>query len=249
MKYDLKTIRDYVDAFRMHVEDRTGKPSQIFSYPARFIYQLLRINRSYVMDMDVSSDVDENQIITIPCVNLEEAPIVDCPCAPADGCYWFRSTHALPKFVNGQPLAVTTVDGNVQFNYVRWFNFPKKMRSRMKAHRVQPYYTFKNQDDLFHLYVYANAEICGEKLDQLQAVKVAGEFEDPLDVACYPVCGEFNTRCCDPLDQDWIIEPEYIIPVFDLTFENISKSKRLQPNSDILNNDQEDSEVSPPNRQ
>lgn len=193
--------------------------------------------------MDRHNNVDENIVITIPCVELEEAPIVECPCAPSDGCYWFRSKHPIPKFKDGVPLAVSTVDGNITFNYLRWFNFPRRLKSRNKAQRVQPYYTFKNQDNKFHLYVYANAEVCGEKLDQLQSVMLAGEFEFPLEVSSFPVCGDFNPNSCNPLDQEFYIEPEHITSVFQLAYESIGAAKSVQANSDIFNNDNEDSEA------
>lgn len=247
----IDTIREAIEAFRLYVEDRTGKPSQIYSYSPKWIYYLFRMNRPYVQKLTKTESVNDNKVLTISCAELEEVPIIDCPCAPHDGCMWFKTKHPIPKFTNATPLAVTTVNHKYQFDYRRWFDFPDIMRARFGFDKTRPYYTIKNQNNKVHLYVYANAEICGEKLDQLQAISLAGTFEDALEVAMFPICdSDFNIRSCTPMDEEFVIEPELIMPLFEATYKMIGTVRSVQQLPDVLNNDMDDTEMPvPTNRQ
>lgn len=159
----------------------------------------------------------ENIISTIDCIGLNKVDLVECPCAPASGMYWFKSDYPLPKIIEGIPLAVKSVEGFTEFSYVRWFDMEHKANSQDKADSMQNYYTFKNVNNNFHLYIYST-----RGLDDLQGVSVAGIFQDPLDLLSFPSCGKIRKEPCSPLDELFIIPQEIKLEVFKETFRTLN---------------------------
>lgn len=237
-----RTIRHACEAFRHFMEDRSGRPSSSMIYPPKLIYYFLKMYRNKVSYEDrfikAKSNIDLNIELTIPCVELEKVDQVECPCAPASGCFFLKSVHPLPKMVNGIPNSVTLVKQDSSqrnyghFTYVSWYNFEDKLNGRMKAQARQPYYTLKNINSKRHLYVYGSAV----EYQNLNAVAVSLIPNDPLEVAAFPICGEFNKVICSPLDQEFIIEDEIQSKVFELTYNALMGFKNSAPGVDILNN-------------
>lgn len=239
-----RTIRHAVEAFRHFMEDRTGRPSSSMIYPPKLIYYFLKMYRNKVSYEDkyikAKSDMDLNIELTIPCVELEKVDQIECPCAPASGCEFFKSVHPLPKLLNGMPTSVTLLKQHSSqknygiFTYVDWYNFEDKINGRFKAQARQPYYTMKNINSNRHLYVYANME----EYSSLKSVTVAGIFNDPLEVSAFPICGEDkeSSIICSPLDQEFLIEDEIQSKVFELTYNALMGFKNASPGVDILNN-------------
>lgn len=241
---DLRTIRSATSAFKHFMEDRTGRPSSSVIYPDKLIYYFLRLYRNKVSYEDkylkARADMDLNIELTIPCVELEKVDMVECPCAPRSGCEFFKSVHPLPKMLNGKPNSVTLLLQKAdqpnygKFSFVDWTHFQYKINSRIKAQAFQPYFTMKNINSKRHLYVYANMK----NYNNLKAVAVAANFNDPLEVASFPVCGESDTTIsCNPLDQEFMVEDEILSKVFELTYNALSSFKNFNVGADILNND------------
>lgn len=239
-----RSIRHAVESFRHFMEDRTGRPSSSMIYPPKLIYYFLKMYRNKVSYEDkfikARSDMDLNIELTIPCVELEKVDQVECPCAPASGCEFFKSVHPLPKMLKGVPNSVTLLKQSRHqnnygiFTFVDWYNFEDKINGRIKAQARQPYYTMKNINSKRHLYVYANIE----EYSNLKAVVVSGIFNDPLEVSAFPVCGDTsNGLICSPLDEEFIIEDEIQSKVFELTYNALASFKTASPGVDILNND------------
>jgi len=238
------TIRDAVEAFSMYIDNRTGGLSDDFTFPAKLVYYYLNMYRLRVEAEDKrfneEYDVNPAELITIPCVELCEIDIIECPCAPAKGCTFFKSVHPLPKISGGMPKAVATLDGGELFNYVPWYQFSSKVNSRHKSVSKGFYYTFKTIDNETYLYVYRSC--C---FDNLQAVAVSAKFQDPLEVLCFPICGE-ERQVCSPLDELFIIDQEIQSRVFELTFQTLVSFKNSNPESEIINNDNDDTEAKLP---
>lgn len=217
----MNTVRDVVESFRGYLEDATGRPSEDFKYPARFLYYHLNSVKNNIMFKDLlikkRNSFQENIISTIDCVELKRIDIVECPCAPASGSYWFKSINPLPKIIEGIPLSVKSVDTFSEFSYIRWFNMEHKVNSSEPADSLQNYYTFKNVDNKFHLYIYSTKD-----LDDLRAVTVAGIFQDSLDVRAFNSCGEIGRVICNPLDEPFILPEEIKSEVFQETFKMLN---------------------------
>lgn len=239
---NIRSIRHAVESFRHFMEDRSGRPSSSMIYPPKLIYYFLKMYRNKVSYEDrylrARSNEDLNIELTIPCVELQKIDQVECPCAPASGCMFFKSIHPLPVMLNGMPNSVTFIKQHSNqknygtFTYVDWYNFEDKLNGRVKAQAYQPYFTMKNIQSKRHLYVYGNVE----EYSDIKAVAVAANFNDPLEVANFPTCGEKFNIVCNPLDEEFLIEDEIQSKVFELTYNALMGFKNATPGVDILNN-------------
>ena len=148
MNDSIKTIRDAVEAFRHFFEDVSGRPSSSMAYPPKLIYYFLKMYKNKVSyeDKYIKSKTSSgiNVELTIPCVELIKVDQVECPCAPASGCQFFKSKHPLPKMMNGMLNAVTLIKQHSSqknygiFTFVDWYSFEDKINSRIKAQAYQP---------------------------------------------------------------------------------------------------------------
>lgn len=241
------TIREAVEAFRLYFEDMSGRPSDDFSYPPKLIYYYLNLFRNAVTYEDrmrkSANNVDESIIMTLPCVELTKVDVVECPCAPASGCKFLKSKFKIPKLLDGLPLSVVTLgsecdncDPTIQeFDYVPWSNFQYKLTSRLSAQKTGLYYTMKNIDSEYHLYIYTNS-----KYKDLKAVTLRGIFKNPIEVAEFPICNEIEKVICNPLDMTFIIEEELQPKVYEQVYLMLTRYKQATPTSDVLNNDNND---------
>lgn len=213
----INTVRKAVESFRTYLEDATGRPSEDFKYPPQLIYYHLNMVKNNMLYKNMKAkkkmNLDESIIQTIDCVELEKADLVECPCAPPSGMYWFKSTYKIPPLIGSIPLAVTSVDTMTDFSYVRWYNMQHKVNSLEKADSLQDYYTFKTVDNDFHLYVYSTRD-----LTDLRAVSIAAVFKNPVEVRSFKSCGEDDKVICNPLDEPFIIPEEIQLDIFKETF-------------------------------
>ena len=242
MNDSIKTIRDAVEAFRHFFEDVSGRPSSSMAYPPKLIYYFLKMYKNKVSyeDKYIKSKTSSgiNVELTIPCVELIKVDQVECPCAPASGCQFFKSKHPLPKMMNGMLNAVTLIKQHSSqknygiFTFVDWYSFEDKINSRIKAQAYQPYFTLKNINSKIHLYVYANT---GE-YENLKAVSIVGIFADILDVLSFPTCGQTTNIVCNPLDEEFMIEDEIQSKVFELTYRALLGFKGASRGTDNSTN-------------
>lgn len=230
---NITTVRNAIDAFTHFLEDSSGRVSRNKVYPHKYVYYYLNMyTNKFSSDYNkILGGADPNIVLTIPCVSLEEIDQVECPCAPAKGCTFYKSEYPIPGMHNGMPLSITTVDGSVSYDYVEWFNIKSKLESRFKPDQTSPYYTFKNIGNIRHLYLYSSDKVLTPKL-----ATVTASFFDPLEVAYYPVCGKVK-QFCSPLEEPFIISKEIQSKVFEATLVALTNTKIVTPYSDILNND------------
>jgi len=243
MSYSRTTIREVVEAFKHFMEERTGKSSSNFIYPPELIYYFLRTYANKINYQDryikaMGRTYSDTELV-LPCVDLVKTDMVECPCAPASGCKFFKSKYPLPDMINGLPKTVSLIktDGSQKnygiFTFVEWENFEFKINSRIKAQATQPYYTIKKFDFKPYLYVYANVEEYGN----LKAVTVAADFTDVIEVANFPICGKKVKKECNPLDLEFVIGKELESKVFEETFQALYNYKNFTIGQDLLNDD------------
>lgn len=250
---EFNTVRATVDAFRHFMEDRTGRPSDDLSFPNKLIYYYLRMYRNKVVIKDLEkryfTDIDKSIVHTIPCVELEEIDYHDeCPCAPPSGCTWFRSKHELPEMFTGLPEVVSVLKPNTRlsnngvFTYIRWEDMEDRLHGRLKGDSQALYYTMRKVKNRWRLYILKPAQI-----SNLQGVLVSLAPKDVSEVAAFPVCGESEQEfICNPLDMEFDIDDEIRADVFEMTFNTLMNMRQAQPNSDVLNNDNDDTEAQVP---
>lgn len=240
------SVRSTIDAFTHYLGDLSGRPTQSIRFPKKLIYYYLSIFRNAVLyeEFQKRADIDLTLEQTIPCIELKPVDVAsDCPCAPEKGCKWLKSIELIPDLLKPIPNTVITVDGGVKFEYEPWYDIQHVICSRYKGVRENPYYTFRNVDGKFHLYIYANSNLT--KTTKLKRVAMSAIFKDPLDVIEFPVCGRRKNKC-NVLDQDFLIPLELESVVFMRTYNALMSINRFMPKGDFLNNDNNDSAAQVP---
>lgn len=243
------TIREAIEAFRMYVEDVTGRPtSGDGAFPPKLLYYVLTISKNSVLHDDVrrirvSSATDDILIMDIPCVELEPADIVsECPCALPSGCIWLKSKHFIPSPVDGKLFDVKTIDGSIGFNYVAWNVFEDRVvNSRYIAARRGNYYTLRNVEGRYRLYVYSVGEVAGA--GALSKVAIRGIFTDILEVLEFPMCSDDDVYICDVLDKPFVVPYKDMNTIYERALQLLINTMRVSMGVDILNNKNNDSKA------
>lgn len=168
---------------------------------------------------------------TLTCVPIDEVDTNECPCAPPSGCTFRKTKFPIPLPI-GNLQSVMSVAGNIQYDYIQWERFPDIMHSRFEAEKKKAYYTIKNTGKGVHLYVYNDIH--------KEYISVTGIFHDPVDIFKFPDCKTgLVDPCFDALEQDFILDPDLLPLVEELTLTKYFAAKQTL-GTDILNNDQDD---------
>lgn len=224
----MNTIRNIVDAFRIYLSDRTGRPSQSISVPNKLIYfEFIGALAKVLSGVEKS---EQKQMSPTICMDMEEVDIVECPCAPASGCEYMKSMKEIPTII-GLPLDVSTSDSGNTSTYLDWSNFKHKINSRVLAERNGRYYTLKTIGGEQHLYVYHTKETTRLKTVQFTAI--------PYDIIEFQKssCGDTSKFDCNPMDVAVMLRAEDRDTCFAMMFQNIAKEMQIEGTSDNTNND------------
>lgn len=218
----MKLIRDIIYDFRQAVVSATGDTSDDTDYSDKEIYMRLVMSRSAIIKslLDRGVKLTEEFYQVIPCIQLEEVDIVECPTAPASGCVWLRSDCPLPDQLNIQ--SVSTHLGKT-FSYARWDKLPLKVRGRLKSAATDSYYTFRTIGDKTWLYIH-NDEF-------LKSATVVMIPENPIEANKY--C---NKTICNPMETDFHTSAPVLDMIIKTTWDTITKGKQLAQFK-IMNND------------
>lgn len=194
MKNQTFTYRKAVEFYKHPPLDISGFNSDDIGWSDQMILDyILDVRAGELKRRAEKGKVDKHNVQTLPCIELEEVDLVDCPCAPPTGCMWLRSTSELPRLI--KTISVTSIDGNINFNSVDWTKFKYKTTSRIKSTQDKKYYTTKDTGKGTYLYILNDSF--------LKAVSLSGVFEDPYQAVSYPKCGEVDKEVfCNPWDTD-----------------------------------------------
>lgn len=194
------TARECLSQFDIP-QDLAGTSVEDTGWLLAAIYEQVLISRSFVIaqEREVSPhDVSAWSEQTIGCLEMEEVPIEECPCAPPSGCKWFRTIVDVPDPI-GDFKAVTGIGGNLGkiklYTYRDWFTIKYSLDARLEAERDRSYYTKKNRK------IYVAGEGHGEP------ISITGIFYDPIEVQRLPACGGKVDDCKPFLDYEIFIDP------------------------------------------
>lgn len=206
-----------------------GYLSNEISFPKRLILFWLKAARARLIKEKLKrEELSKFNYQTIPCIQLESVDQSECPCAPKSGCTFLRTVEPIPKAL--AIISVTSLLGNISYNYVGWDKMRYKTVGRFAAAQNKPYYTIKDVGDGAHLYLYNSKH--------QKKISVTAIFEDPLDVQCFPD-ENGNVNCCDdPWEQEFLIDADLVSTMFDLAMGSMMRFKAQ--NTDAFHNDQDD---------
>lgn len=221
-----------ISAFRDLVADK-AQISQSSGWSPRLIYFYLIRYRARLIREKIRKmlKVSHWNYQTIDCIPLQRADIDECPCTPASGCEFRKTATQIPKPLD-RLKSVTSTDGRTTYTYVEWERLKHKINSRFRGERRTSYYTLKTRQNGTYLYLYSNTNTSS------RYVTITGIFENPLEVQYYPGCDGKEVLCKDPMNEEFIVDPDVLPVIYDLALRQLLAAKQIH--TDILNNDKDD---------
>lgn len=196
-------------------QDLAGTPVDETGWLAAAVYEKVLVSRAAAITEEIQATPHEVSLWseqTIGCIEMEEVPIEECPCAPPSGCKWFRTIIDVPEPI-GDFKAVSGIGGNLgklkSYSYRDWTAIKYSQAARLEAERSLSYYTKKNKR------IYIAGEGHGEP------ISITGIFFDPIEVQRLPACGGKVNDCKPFLDYEMYIDPTILNSVLGATVKSL----------------------------
>lgn len=195
-----------------------GTPSDDARLTERHVYNKLLTVRSRLITQELNRrrKVSNWNYQVLPCVELIEVPLHECPCLPDVGCKILRTKHKLPKpLVNHSTHIisnVSSIDGSITYSETTFEN--KKYSRGYKYGKIKPDFYVRNG------YIYITYRQ-GPRI-----ITITGLFEDPVEVESFPsYCSEHNNQpnvqCYSILDTEFPIEADMIDVMIELSIQEL----------------------------
>lgn len=174
----------------------------------------------------------------LPCIEMIDVDVVECPCIPVKGCTVKRSKHPIPKIMsdyNGNLIDyVMTLDNMDRFDVTNRTEMLYSKGNKYTSNSKK--YIFENK----HLYIYgSNLPI---------TVRMRALFEDPLAATLYEgYCGKEakpETECLDMFQADFPIDGDLVDIMIQFTVEELIGVFTRNP-EDLTNDNLDTQRVQP----
>jgi len=206
-----------------------GSASDDTRLSSRHIYNKLITVRSKLLSQKAKEKVKINQwnYQILPCIELELAPVHECPCLVTDNCKVLKSVYPIPRVLTDLNRhliqSVTTLDGSYIFPESSWEAIKNQKGNKFTSNLS----VFYIRDE--HLYITYN------KI--LEVVTLTALFGDPAEAMDFPsVCdSESVTDCISPLDKEFPVDPELADTLIQLTHQELVMAF-AQMVEDVVNN-------------
>jgi hypothetical protein len=227
------TVREALDSIREIREPGIPSDDSFLSW-RRLYAQLLRIRAELLFQkINKGQTIADQDYQTLPCIDMEAVPLLECPCVPALGTYILRSKYPIPRFltsVSGPVVkSVTAIDGETEYGGTTWEK--KSFSAGRKYTSKSPDYYWKN--DFLYLTASKTPEI----------IAIRGLFEDPLEVYNFPsaCCSDNINDCISNLDRPFPIDRATFNAVIELVKKEQLEVKQAGNIPDTMNNSMSDS--------
>jgi len=200
---------------------------------SRHIYNKMLTVRSKLISQESKKKqkISQWNYQTLPCVELEVAPIHECPCLPPAGCEILKTKNPLPRPLTNLNVhliqSVTSLDGSIVYSEIGWTE--KKYKASAKYTADKPDYFIRNN------YLYITHKN-GPKV-----ITITGLFDDPTEAEDYPsYCPDTSINTCGSmLDKDFPMDNNAIDTLVTMCVNElvILFSKNIE---DLTNNAQDD---------
>jgi len=165
-------------------------------------------------------------IQTIPCASLQQASISECPFIPGGGKKVLRTVNPVPKPLMGQFEAVTTLEGNIELDYIKWESISDYEGGRFNFDNFLAY-TYQNVGNKIHIYVLNTIQ------DKAIAVKLLAE--DPLEVLMFPECNDTSIKkCIDILEQSFPLDKDLLRICKEMVITSYLDPRKNQMRGDYI---------------
>jgi hypothetical protein len=219
------TNREVIASFREWIGDTSGLIGQSNPMSQRLLLRHLLYYRAPLLAAKVNSGDNSYRKArqTTQCMSLEKVDMAMCPCAPLSGCEWLRTKLRIPDTI-GEVISVTSIDGDIDYDYRNWDDVRNKFNSRHAAIRESA--TFTERDG----YIYLHNDI------HKKAVRVTSLFSDPRQVQLMADCDDKQDTCISPLDLEFPFDPEQYPVLFQTVSQALLQLKGAT-RADVNNND------------
>jgi hypothetical protein len=190
----------------------------------RHIYnKLLTVTaKLYEQQKNKKQKINQWSYQVLPCVELIETPIHECPCIPVLGCTIFRTKYKIPAPISGYSKhfiqSVTSLDGQMQFAETTWKGY--KYKKGAKYTSKKPDYFIRDN------YLYISSPT------KLKVITIEGLFGNVEKIISFPnYCDEQTDDCGDALppittckslyDEPFPIEESMIDNLIQLTLQEL----------------------------
>ncbi len=218
---------EVVDLFKHSFADRTGKEPSTFAWSNQAILAyLLNIKAFFIKDMVKKGIELTSQNYLTLCIELEDADVNDCPCAPPSGCIWKRSIKKLPKSLTSN--RITTLTGGEEYSFTEWDKAKNKRNSRVPSIRKNDFfYTIKNS----HLYLPLDLDT--------KVINSTAIYENNYE-AILASCQVTPNIICNPFNVEFGGDYDEIQAILERAWRILPSVRGLAA-IDVINNDQLDS--------
>lgn len=211
-----------------------GVKSQDSRLSSRHTYSSLLSARSTItkQQRNKKQKISDFTYQVLPCVELEKAPVNECPCIPQAGCWILRTKYELPVAMTDLDdmmiRSVTTLDGITTIDPTSYKTI--KYQAGKKYTADKPSYYIRNK----RLYV--------SNRQQLKAITIDGLWDDPIEVKQFPsFCGPCDDcACIDIMDYEFPVDRDSLRAVIQLAsneliilFGQMKEDKMANASDDI----------------
>ncbi len=232
----ITTNEEVIRYIRDRISDRSNRPESTAPFNDRLIYEALRSNRARLLSEKMMRrfPINHENYQSIGCIPLEEVDVVECPCAPVSGCTFKITKWDIPTPI-GKYFSVSSVNGAINYSYVEWDKFKRKIIGRRAHTSNSAYFTTKNTKRGVRLYLYNDIH--------KETVTVTSVFSDPIKIYTYPQCDGKPVPCADYMKLPFHIDPELLSLTYEMTLQSL---RDVAPTTDKLNNEVDDTRSSTP---
>lgn len=144
----------------------------------------------------------------LPCIELEEVPLNECPCEPQSGCTILRSKYPIPSIMMGRDnlmlQSVTGLEGRLRFSETTWQD--KKYKAGNKYTFEDPDYFFKDNEGKIYITVTL----------AIETITIPAIFNDPIEAYKFPNKCNTLDPCISYLDLDFPFEDDLMDGLIEL---------------------------------
>lgn len=233
----MKQVYQIIDDIIIRIANATGKRLDESKVSERNIYSELLDTRIFLLREKrlKGRQYSDFDIMTIPCIELSEAPYSECPLIPAKRVVR-RSVLDVPKPLMGMFEAVIDPEANLNIDYVKWEDVGNYENTRYNY--TNPLYTYQNYNNKIRIYIMDAPHI---KYITLKILP-----EDPLEVLRFPVCGQTEiNKCLDIRSQEFPMDADLIKTAKEIIIANYMQSLNLR--GDIQQDNNDNTAVQKPN--
>lgn len=170
---------------------------------------------------------------TLPCIELIDVPMNECPCTLQSGCIILKSKYPIPsimtEFSKHIIQSVTGMEGKLVLNEINYEDV--KYQKGNKYTSQQPDFFLRPVGSGVFIYVTVTS--------RLSAIAMTALFDDPIEVITFPSYCSSTPDCISYLDMEFPIDDDQMDALIELAaIELIDRfTSRKQ---DITNNATDD---------